>query len=167
MAGMTIPAHEADQARVAGEDGTAAIEALETAFRRITQVLKRSAREFSTAVHPELRPAGWVVLSSIMRGAAEGRPVTVGEVIADTGMDKSVVSRQLRSLNDWGLVTMSRSEADARVVVVEGSPLAHERLGVVRRQQRLRYAQILGDWPTEDVARLGELLNRVADSFSD
>ncbi|MBO9577872.1 MAG: winged helix-turn-helix transcriptional regulator [Microbacteriaceae bacterium] len=143
----------------------AAVESLEVAFRRLTQLMKRSARDFASAVHPELRPAGWVVLGAVLRCGQDHQPVTVGDVIAETGMDKSVVSRQLRSLSDWGLVTLSRSDADARVVVVEVSPLAHERLRVVRARQRERYVQILGDWSPDDVQQLERLLHRVADAF--
>lgn len=145
----------------------AAVDSLEAAFRRVTQVVKRSIRSTAASVHPELRHAGWVVFSVIHRGGAEGQPVTVGEIIAETGMDKSVVSRQLRSLHDWGLIEMRRSEADARVVVVEPTSLAQERFRVVRARQREFYSQILADWSDEDLGKLEELLNRLADVITD
>ncbi|OJX63859.1 MAG: hypothetical protein BGO95_06630 [Micrococcales bacterium 73-13] len=145
--------------------GNADLDALEAAFRRIAHVVKRGFREFATAMHPDLRQAGWAILTTVLRADNEDRRATVGEIIAETGIDKSVVSRQLRALSDWGLVVLSRSEADARVVVVAGTPLAHERLRAVRAQQRERYAEILGSWSAADRRRLEELLNRVADGF--
>jgi len=160
MTSMTDPAPAPER------DSAAAVEALEGAFRRITQVVKRNVREFATAIHPELRHAGWIVLNTVLRAAADGRAVTVGEIIVETGMDKSVVSRQLRALGDWGLVTMRRSDADARVVVVDPTELARDRIAVVRQRQRERYAEVLKDWSAEDVGRLEVLLGRLADAVA-
>ncbi len=102
----------------------------------------------------------------MLRGGAEGRVITAGDIVAECGMDKSVVSRQLRSLSDWGLVALSRSGGDARVVVVEATPLAKERIRAVRERQRELYASILGGWSREDMGRLDELLNRLADAVA-
>ncbi|HWL01994.1 MAG TPA: MarR family winged helix-turn-helix transcriptional regulator [Microbacteriaceae bacterium] len=155
------------QAPAADRDESAAVDALEAAFRRVTQVVKRTVGSIATRVHPELRHAGWVVFTVVHRGGVDGQPVTVGEIIAETGMDKSVVSRQLRALNDWGLVEMSRSAADARVVVVEPTQLARERFRAVRARQREFYGTILADWSEADVEKLEELLNRLADVITD
>jgi len=161
---MTSQAPAAD--RDAGE-AVETLEALETAFRRVTQVAKHSIREHAAKVHPELRHAGWIVVTVVLRGTADGGPVTVGDIIAETGMDKSVVSRQLRSLNEWGLVRMSRSATDARVVVVEPTALLRERFGLVRERQREMYRAILANWSAEDLGKLEELLNRLADMVTD
>ena len=158
---MPGPTHAADAAT------NAAYDAVEAAFRRVGMVAKRTFREFAAAVHPEMRPAGWAVLNTVLRADNEGRQVTVGEVIAETGMDKSVVSRQLRSLQDWGLVRLSRAEKDARVVQVVGTELGHDRLRAVRAEQRERYESILRTWSTDDMRQLEVLLNRIADSFTD
>ncbi|HWK19936.1 MAG TPA: MarR family winged helix-turn-helix transcriptional regulator [Microbacteriaceae bacterium] len=158
---MTSPAPGADT------DASAAVESLEVAFRRVTQLVKRSVTTIATSVHPEMRHAGWVVFTVVHRGGTDGQPVTVGEIIAETGMDKSVVSRQLRALSDWELVTTSRSAADARVIVVEPTELARERFRDVRARQREFYRLVLSDWPAADLRKLEELLNRLADAITD
>lgn len=155
------------QARAADADTSAAVESLEVAFRRVTQLIKRTVGSIATSVHPEMRHAGWIVFTVIHRGGPDGRPVTVGEIIAETGMDKSVVSRQLRSLSDWDLITTSRAQADARMIVVEPTQLARERFQAVRARQREFYSSVLEDWPHEDLKRLEELLNRLADVIID
>ncbi len=147
-------------------DSLSAVEELETAFARIGQAVKHHVRDLACAVHPELRQAGWLVMGLALRGAAEGKPVTVGEIVAATGMDKSVVSRQLRALADWGLVTTHRSEADARVVVVEPTEEAKLRFDAVRQRQRAIYAAALSEWSVEDAQRLGDLLTRLAESVT-
>jgi DNA-binding MarR family transcriptional regulator len=159
MTVMPVLTHAADAAT------NAAYDAVEAAFRRVGMVAKRTFREFAAAVHPELRQAGWAVLNTVLRADNEACRVTVGDIIAETGMDKSVVSRQLRSLQDWDLVQLSRAETDARVVQVVGTENAHARLRGVRAQQRERYAALLRTWSTEDMVQLEVLLNRIADNF--
>jgi len=160
---MTSPASATDSDASAAEVAEA-VESLEAAFSRITHVVKRHIREFATGIHPELRQAGWIVLGTVLRGGAEGRVVTAGDIVAECGMDKSVVSRQLRSLSDWGLVELSRSEVDARVVVVSTTPLAKARVREVREHQRELYTSILSGWSREDMVRLEELVSRLADA---
>jgi len=155
------------QARAAESDTNATVESLEVAFRRVTQLVKRMVGTIATGVHPEMRHAGWIVFTVVHRGGPDGQPVTVGEIISETGMDKSVVSRQLRALSDWGLVETHRAAEDARVVVVEPTQLARERFGAVRARQREIYSRLLADWPEADVKRLEQLLNRLADVISD
>lgn len=162
---MTSPSTAAETAASPAEV-VGAVEALEAAFTRIGHVVKRHLRDFATGIHPELRQAGWMVLGTALRAGSEGRAVTAGDIVTECGMDKSVVSRQLRSLSDWGLVELRRSDADARVVVVSATPLARERIREVRERQRELYASILAGWSREDMGRLEELLNRLADSIS-
>jgi len=145
----------------------ASVDALESAFRRMSQLAKRHIHRISEAIHPELRQAGWAVLGLALRACAEGRQTTVGEIVALTGMDKSVVSRQVRSLKDWGLVELSRSATDARVVVVEPTEEAKQRFEAVRQQQRDIYAEVLKDWTPEEAKQLEVLLSKLAEAVID
>ena len=161
MSTMTSPA------RATEHEATAAVEALEAAFTRLGLVLKRNVLQLAAGVHPEMRQAGWAVLGTVLRASRDGTPMTVGEIVTTTGMDKSVVSRQLRSLKDWGLVTMRRDDADARVVVVDPTDEARKRFEAVRARRREIYAELLLDWSTADVAQLERMLGRLADAVED
>lgn len=149
-----------------GEDtaNAALVEALERALGRFARVVKSYIRDLAVGVHPELRQAGWIVMGTVLRHATDAEPVAVGDIVQMTGMDKSVVSRQLRSLKDWGLVTMRRSDEDARVVLVAPTDEALERAEAVRRRRRDVTARLLADWSDDDLERLSELLNRLIDS---
>lgn len=155
------------QTTAAESDLSAQVDSLEAAFRRVSHLVKRTVVTLATAVHPELRQAGWIVFSLVHRGAASGEPITVAEIIAETGMDKSVVSRQLRALAEWGLVETRRSAADARVIVVTPTELARKRFAEVRARQREIYQGLLAQWPEGDLRTLEELLNRLADVIGD
>ena len=79
-------------------------------FSRIRTVWKESAQQ----VHPDLQPAGYKLLSAITRlGTANAH------VLAEMfDMDKSVVSRQIRMLEDLGLVETRIDGRDGRVRVL-------------------------------------------------
>lgn len=141
------------------------IEALEGVFAQLGPMVKGRMLSASTAIHPDLRPAGWNVLRPVLIAHREGRPVlTVSEIVAQTHMDKSVVSRQLRDLKDWGLVTLARSEADARVFEVTPTREALERFAAMKKASRAQYRAIFREWDVADIEKLTELLGRLADS---
>lgn len=148
------------------QTGSAAIDGLEAAFATIGPMIKARMMAIAAAVHPDLRPAGWAVLRVVLNAAqsADGRPATVSDIVAETQMDKSVVSRQLRDLKEWGLVSLARSEADARVFEVTPTPEAVSRHAAMRRASRAQYRTVFGEWDEADVEKLTELLERLAQS---
>ncbi len=144
-------------------DALGSVDTVERAFQRLGHLVKSQVRMLAASVHPELKPAGWAVMGFALRCEMNGTPATVGDIVAATGMDKSVVSRQLHALKELGLVTQRRSAEDARVIIVEPTADARERFETVRAQQRAIYARALAGWSREDVAKLEELLTRLGD----
>lgn len=125
-------------------------------FSRIRTVWKESAQQ----VHPDLQPAGYKLLSAITRLGA-----TNAHVLADTfEMDKSVVSRQIRALEDLGLVETRADERDGRVRVLVATPKAVELVQRVRdgNQQRLR--AVLVGRPEAELRSFAELLRSIAEA---
>jgi DNA-binding MarR family transcriptional regulator len=161
---MTTNATDAVGGAAAGASGESHVDVLERAFARLAQIFKTQVRTLASGVHPDLRPAGWHVLRMVLKGTPAGGHVTVGDIIVETAMDKSVVSRQLRSLKEWGLVTLTRSDTDARVFVAKPTAEALARYDAVRKHQRELYAQALEGWDDDDVAKLEELLGRLVES---
>jgi DNA-binding MarR family transcriptional regulator len=145
MVSMTEPAVEDALARV------------ERSFHKLGAISKQAARAQSSQAHPEMRPAGWIVF----RVVSMLEPVPVADIIAETGMDKSVVSRQLKSLREWGLIEVGRHVDDARVVVVRTSELGRQRADAVRSVLRSRYRTAFESWDEHDVETLADLLERL------
>jgi len=143
-----------------------AVEELEAAFARLGPIVKSRMIASSASIHPELRPAGWNVLrvALLQHHERPDRPLTVSEIIGMTQMDKSVVSRQLRDLKEWGLVTLTRSSEDARVFLVEPTELALERHRAVHEQSRAEFRRLFATWDAADVRKLVELLTKLADT---
>lgn len=144
----------ASETRPAGDEEIAAVEEqLRSLFVRVRAVWKEAA----AAVHPELQPVGYKILSAVVRRG----PMHAGAIAETLEIDKSVVSRQLKHLESLGLATSQPDPNDGRARIIEPTPVAIERVG--RRSSRMQqqlYSQ-LRTWPAGDVDELARLLGRL------
>lgn len=97
---------------------------LHLVFAKARTVWKESAAR----VHGELSPAGYKLLTFIARAGS----ASAHQLAEAFDMDKSVVSRQVRMLEDLGLVQSRPDESDGRLRVLEATPDARSALAVVR-----------------------------------
>jgi DNA-binding MarR family transcriptional regulator len=126
---MTAPAPAAPATRTAGDDEIAAVEEqLRSLFVRVRAVWKEAA----AAVHPDLQPVGYKILSAVVRRG----PMHAGAIAEALEIDKSVVSRQVRHLEALGLATSLPDPNDGRARIIEPTPVAIERVG--RRSSRMQ-----------------------------
>ena len=103
-------------------------------------------KESAARIHPELQPAGYKLLASIARAGS----TNAHQLAEQFEMDKSVVSRQVRMLEDLELIESRPDENDGRLRVLTATPAACAALADVRgaHAQRLR-ASITGLSPAE------------------
>jgi DNA-binding MarR family transcriptional regulator len=141
--------------RTATDDEIASVEEqLRRLFGRVRLVWKEAA----AAVHPDLQPVGYKILSAIVH---RGR-MHAGAIADVLEIDKSVVSRQVKHLESLGLARVVVDPDDGRARFIEATPAAVasvEQKGS-RMQQRL-YAR-LRTWSGEDVDALATLLGRLS-----
>ena len=125
-------------------------------FNRARLIWKEAAQK----VHPDLQPAAYKLLSTIVRlGSANAH------VLAEMfEMDKSVVSRQVRTLEEFGLVETRADERDGRVRVLVATPIAEERVREVREGNQQRLRAVLRDHPETDLRNFAELLRSLAEA---
>ena len=114
-------------------------------------------KENAARIHPELRPVGYKILSTIVRLGE-----TNASVLADMlDTDKAVVSRQVRMLEDADLV-VSRSDArDGRARVLSATPGAIERITAVRAEQQDRLRGLLRSRPEHEVRDFAAMLHLI------
>lgn len=128
--------------------------------REIALLLRRSraiSARLSRELHPDLDGAAYGLLALL----ADLGPLRASDLVARLGLDKSTVSRQVAALADLGLVSREADPADGRAQMLRPSPEGAARLEGIRQARRARWEADLSDWPTEDVARLAELLGRL------
>jgi DNA-binding MarR family transcriptional regulator len=109
--------------------------------------VKRVIGERSRAVHPDLQPASYLMLTYL---AAEGAQRS--SVLSERfGVDKGAISRQVQHLTDLGLVEREPDPVDGRAALVSASSDAVRRLQAVE-QDRLRWLdERLSEWSEDDL----------------
>ena len=124
-------------------------------------VMWRRGRVYSAAldrqVHAGLDAAGY----SLMLALDTDDVVRAADLVAQFGVDKSTISRQITHLESLGLVERAPAPTDRRALVVRLTTTGEERLHAVREARRARIRGVLDDWPFDDVRALGDLLGRL------
>jgi DNA-binding MarR family transcriptional regulator len=109
-------------------------------------------------------PSGFTVLDrpayqALWRICDEGpvRPTTLAGMLE---VDLSVVSRQVRSLEDVGFVQRQTDPQDARAALVSATVAGREAFEQTRHQRTEVLDEVLSTWPPEDREAFVELLSR-------
>lgn len=140
--------------RTATDDEIASVEEqLRLLFARVRLVWKEAA----AAVHPDLQPVGYKILSALVH---RGR-MHAGAIADVLEIDKSVVSRQVKHLEALGLAQSIADPDDGRARFIEATPDAIASVGQRRSRMQQRLYGQLRTWSGEDVDVLGSLLGRL------
>ncbi|MDG9721832.1 MULTISPECIES: MarR family winged helix-turn-helix transcriptional regulator [unclassified Streptomyces] len=128
--------------------------------RELTVLLRRaraSQGEMAREVHPDLESSAYGLL--VRLGQCGGQRAT--ELAAYIGVGKATMSRQLRALEELGLVTREPDPADGRAWLITLTPEGQARVSRVRDARRARYAGRLADWDPREVTELARLLQQL------
>ena len=112
-------------------------------IRRVRRVIGERAR----AVHPDLQPASYLMLTFLM---AEG-PQRSSVVSERFNVDKGAISRQVQHLCDLGLLVREPDPADGRAMLISASPDAVHRLEAVDRDRMRWLDEQLAEWTEADL----------------
>ena len=121
--------------------------------------------------HAGLTAAAGIDLSrpayALLRRIDEHGPATLGDLSRATGMDAASTGRQVRRLEDLGLVERAPGADDGRVVTVSITRAGRDARGRVAEVLEAHLRDTLGRWSVADRHQLGELLTRLVDDFRD
>jgi DNA-binding MarR family transcriptional regulator len=84
----------------------------------------------------------------------------LSDIAAGLKVAVPTVSRQVRQLEELGLVIRSQDPIDGRAILLEVTPAGLDALQRMREEWRKTVAGILESWPGKDREILGELLER-------
>lgn len=139
------------------ETGIAEVEEyLGALFHRVRQTWKEAA----ASIHPELQPVGYRILGAVVR-LRETTAYALADLL-DT--DKSVVSRQIRMLEEAQLVTSRADEKDGRVRILSPTPEAVERVSAAKARQQSKLRDVLRTQPEADVRAFAGMLRLLSES---
>ena len=112
-------------------------------IRRVKRVIGERAR----AVHPDLQPASYLMLTFL---ASEG-PQRSSVVSERFNVDKGAISRQVQHLCDLGLLEREPDPADGRATLISASADAVRRMAAVDRDRRRWLEEQLKEWSEDDL----------------
>jgi DNA-binding MarR family transcriptional regulator len=112
-------------------------------IRRVKRVIGERAR----AVHPDLQPASYLMLTYL---AAEG-PRRSSVLSERFNVDKGAISRQVQHLCDLGLLDREPDPVDGRAALVSASADAVRRMEAVDRDRRRWLEEQLAGWSEDDL----------------
>ncbi|KQQ39247.1 MarR family transcriptional regulator [Nocardioides sp. Leaf307] len=121
-------------------------------IRRVRRVIGERA----LAVHEELQPASYLMLSYLADHGAM-RSSSMAEAFH---IDKGAISRQVQHLADLGLVERTRDPEDGRASLVAATDEAVRRLTDVQEHRRKFLDERLGDWDESELAAFADVLHR-------
>jgi DNA-binding MarR family transcriptional regulator len=146
-----VQANKRTVGEVADPPGSELAARLESAFRLLgTRIYLPSLRQLS-AHNDGLDRASLPVLSALEE-QGELRP---SDVAAAVELDLSTVSRQLRQLQDVGLVARRADSVDGRARRVSLTPEGRESLVRVRASRARMLGDLFRDWPKADRELVG------------
>jgi DNA-binding MarR family transcriptional regulator len=133
--------------------------ALETLFRL----------NASRKVHARRAAAAGVVISQpgfvLLRRIQEDGPLSLGELARLTDMDPAATGRQIRQLEQDGLVERAPSSADGRVTYVRVTPEGDDVRRRISEVLDQHMEDVLHEWSKADRADLARLLSRLVDDL--
>lgn len=145
--------------RGAEPDLAEAVTRVEQELGRLIARIRVGLRDAAATVHPELQPLGYQVLTSI----ATGKAASAGAIIERLRTDKSAVSRQVRQLEQWGLVESVRDPDDRRARRLIATELAQTRIELARARYEERIAERLRHWSAQDLDHFADLISQLTD----
>jgi DNA-binding MarR family transcriptional regulator len=128
--------------------------------RELTVFLRRARAnqaEMAREVHPDLESSAYGLL--VRLGECGRQRAT--DLAAYIGVGKATMSRQLRALEELGLVAREPDPADGRAWLVHLTEEGRRRLGRVREARRATYVRRLAHWDRREVAELARLLHEL------
>ena len=129
---------------------------VEENLRMLIQVVRATMCDAAKAVDPALSIFGLKVLHLLKR-AGPLHPGTAAEVLM---VDKSVISRQIRQLEELGLVEVQPDPMDGRARLLVLTPAAEARVTAVHSGIILD-PEVLGSWSVEELHQFAGYLARL------
>jgi len=116
-------------------------------------------RESAARMHPELQPAGYKLLAFISRTG----PTNAHQLAERFEMDKSMVSRQIRMLEEFGLLESRPDEHDGRLRVLTATPAACDMLAELRKEHADRMRTVLAGLTADEVKAASKAFSLLAE----
>lgn len=132
-----------------------AVRILELEVSGLISRFRIAMRDAAERLSPGLHPGAYKTFVTI----AQRGPITSSALAELLYIDKGLLSRTVRSLEDLGLLERAPDPTDGRSSLLSATTAGRERLEQVRAAHQSPMMERLRRWPVEDVQRLAALLH--------
>lgn len=154
---MISPAKDAVNGGAGDNGRSAAINEVEDSLRRLTESVRASMRDAAKGVDPTLSLFGLKILQLLKRVG----PTQSGVVAEQLMVDKSVISRLSRQLEEMDLIEVQPDPKDGRARLLALTPMAAERVKAVQTGIMLDH-DVLDSWSEADLRQFAGYLSRLS-----
>lgn len=133
---------------------------VEKQFSIMVVKARQAIRRRATAVHPELQPLGYKVLSILASEDAQQQIVLAEEL----QVDKATMSRMIKWLESKELVTRVPDPDDGRAMLVSITDIARAGYLESSAESRRLLRNRLGSWEPAEIQRFVDLLSKLNDN---
>lgn len=121
---------------------------------------KVHARQAAVAGAPVTAPGAALLAILVEQG-----PLRLSDLARETDMDPGAASRQVKALEEAGLVERSGRDGDARVQVLRVTAAGRDVRGRIAEVQDRHMADVLEGWSADERAQFARLLARFVDDL--
>ncbi len=138
------------------------MDAIDLIQQQISILIRRSESERTAKQNTDrLDRSAYLMLGFLVN---EGT-LTVGQLAEFLQLDISTASRQVRALEDKGLVARTPDPRDGRISRVSLTEEGQQRFLAAKSSRLRRYRQLLSDWSEPDLAQFGAYLVRLNQAY--
>ena len=119
--------------------------------------IRASVRDAALAVDPALQPFGLKLLRMIMRGG----PTHASTAAETLCVDRSVISRQAKQLEELGLLTIQADPADGRARFLELTPVGADRVSEAVSSNQVLLHDRLISWTPDELLVFADFIARL------
>lgn len=116
-------------------------------------------RESAARIAPELQVGGYKLLTFIDRAGA----ASAHELAERFEMDKSVISRQVRMLEELGLIESRADERDGRLRVLTATPASCAALAELRSDHASRLRTVVAELTPDEIHAASKVFRLLAE----
>src|SRR4051794_41606141 len=140
-----------------------ATDEMDLTLDEILRALFRVVQQMKQTVHADPVERQAIIILSRLR---ENGSIRLSDLASDLIVDISTISRQVRALEDRGLVTRSEDPADRRASRIVLARAGEQVLDDAWARRHAWLERSLADWDADDRVALSATLNRFADALA-
>lgn len=145
----------------ADPDRTQAIHDMEEQLSFLWRRARANGNKVARQVHPEMEPGAYGLLAALQRRGS----LRLTDLAAEIGVGKPSVSRQVKMLEDLGVVGKVADPGDRRSQTITLTEVGAAQLAAAQQSRQRIFRDLLADWPVEELSTLSALLLKLNQSY--